>query len=152
MFGRWHRVRDGTWSHQRFWRAMGALRQRVESKLRHGAQCADGKTAATCRDLVKLAPALWTFIDVPGVEPTNNAAERALRPAVLWRKGSFGTHSATGSRFAERMLTVATTLKQQGRNVVDYVAHACVASLQGQPPPSLLPDPTRTRSRRLATV
>ena len=62
-----------------------------------------------------LALALWMFIDVPGVEPTNNAAERALRPAVLWRKGSFGTHSAAGSRFAERMLTIAATLKQQGR-------------------------------------
>jgi transposase len=152
MFARWHRVRNGTWSHQRFWRAMRPLRHRVERQLRRGAQGADGKTAATCRDLVTLASALWTFIDVPGVEPTNNAAERALRPAVLWRKGSFGTHSATGSRFAERMLTVATTLKQQGRNVVDYVAQACVASLQGQPPPSLLPDTTRTRSPRLATV
>ena len=101
---------------------------------------------------MQLATALWTFIDVPGVEPTNNAAERALRPAVLWRKGCFGTHSAAGSRFAERMLTVATTLKQQGRNVVDYMAQACVASLQGHPPPSLLPDATTARLRRLATV
>ena len=80
-----------------------------------------------------MAPALWTFIDVPGVEPTNNAAERALRQAVLWRKRSFGAHSAAGSRFAERMLTVATTLKQQGRNVVDYVTQASVASLRGEP-------------------
>ena len=77
---------------------------------------------------MKLATALGTFIDVPGVEPTNNAAERALRPAVLWRKGGFGTPSAAGRRFAARMLTVATTLKQQGRTAVDYVAPACVAS------------------------
>jgi transposase len=152
MFARWRRVRDGTLSRPRFWRQMRPLRRRVERRLRRGATCPDGKTAATCRDLVQLATALWTFIDVPGVEPTNNAAERALRPAVLWRKGSFGTHSAAGSRFAERMLTVATTLKQQGRNVVDYVAQACVASLHGQPPPSLLPVAERTRSRRLATV
>ena len=96
--------------------------------------------------------ALWTFIDVPGVEPTNNAAERALRPAVLWRKGCFGTHSAAGSRFAERMLTVTTTLKQQGRNVVDYVTQACHAALHNQPPPSLLPDASTIRSHRLATV
>ena len=152
MFARWRRVRDGTLSRPRFWREMRPLRRRVERRLRRGTQGVDGKTAATCRDLGQLATALWTFIDVPGVEPTNNAAERALRPAVLWRKGCFGTHSSAGSRFAERMLTVATTLKQQGRNVVDYVAQACVASLQGQPPPSLLPDATRTRSRRLATV
>jgi transposase len=152
MFARWRRVRDGTLSRPRFWRQMRPLRRRVERRLRRGMTCADGKTAATCRDLVQLATALWTFIDVPGVEPTNNTAERALRRAVLWRKGSFGTHSAAGSRFAERLLTVATTLRQQGRNVVDYVAHACVASLHGQPPPSLLPEVTRTRSRRLATV
>ncbi len=152
MFARWPRVRDGTLSRPRFWREMQPLRRRVERRLRRGVRRGDAKTAATCRDLLALAPALWTFIDLPGVEPTNNAAERALRPAVLWRKKSFGTHSASGSRFAERMLTVATTLRQQGRNVVDYVAQACVAASHGQSPPSLLPDPARLRSLRLATV
>jgi transposase len=152
MFARWHRVRDGTLSRPRFGRQMRPLRRRVERRLRRGTTCVDGKTAATCRDLVKLTRALWTFIDVAGVEPTNNAAERALRPAVLWRKGSFGTHSVAGSRFAERMLTVATTLRQQGRNVVDYVAQAGVAALHSQPPPSLLPDAPRTPPRQLATV
>jgi hypothetical protein len=83
------------------------------------------------------APALWTFVGVLRVEP--DAAERALRPAVLWRKGCFGTHSAAGSRFVERMLTVAATLKQQRRNVVDYVTDACVAALHHQPASSLLP-------------
>jgi transposase len=131
---------------------MRPLRRRVERRLRHGMIGTDTKTAATCRDLVQLATALWAFIDVPGVEPTNNAAERALRSAVLWRKGSFGTHSSAGSRFAERMLTVATTLKQQGRNVVDYMAQACAASLHGQPAPSLLPDAAGLASQRLATV
>jgi hypothetical protein len=81
MFAGWHRVREGTWSRPRFWREMRPLRRRVEQRLRRGAQDTEGKTAATCRDLVQLATALWTFIDVPGVEPTNNA-ERALRPAV----------------------------------------------------------------------
>ena len=135
MFARWHRVRDGTLTHRRFWREMRPLRHRVERHLREGAAGADPKTVATCRDLL----ALRTFIDLPGVEPTNNAAERALRPAVLWRKKSFGTHSAAGSRFAERLLTVAATLKQQGRNIVDYMTAACEASLQGKAAPSLLP-------------
>ncbi len=139
LFAHWHRVRDGTLSRRRFWRAMRPLRRRVEGRLRRGVRVADAKTAATCRDLLALAPALWTFIDLPGVEPTNNAAERALRPAVLWRRKSFGTHSAAGSRFAERLLTVAATLKQQGRNVVDYMTAACDASLHGQSAPSLLP-------------
>lgn len=139
MFARWHRVRDGTLTHRRFWLDMRPLRHRVERRLQRGTHCADAKTAATCRELLKVAPALWTFIDVPGVEPTNNAAERALRQAVLWRKRSFGAHSAAGSRFAERMLTVATTLKQQRRNVVDYVTQASLASLRARPVPSLLP-------------
>ena len=139
MFGQWDRVRDGTLSRRQFWLDMRPLRRRVENHLRRGTELAEAKTAATCRDLVRLAPALWTFIDLPGVEPTNNAAERALRRAVLWRKGSFGTHSPAGSRFAERMLTIAATLKQQDRNVVDYLTEACVASLHGKSAPSLLP-------------
>ena len=140
MFTGWHRVRDGTWTRRQFQLAMRPLQRRVERRLRHGAVCGHAKTAATCRDLLALAPALWTFVDVPDVDPTNNAAERALRPAVLWRKGCWGTHSAAGSRFVERILTVATTLKQQHRNIVDYVTQACVAALHGDAAPSLLPD------------
>ncbi len=139
MFAQWHRVRDGTLSHRQFWRQMRPLRKRIEAQLQRGADRADAKTAGTCRDVLALRTALWTFIDLPGVEPTNNAAERALRPAVLWRRRSFGSHSATGSRFAERMLTVAATLKQQGRNIVDYITAACEASLHGTLFPSLLP-------------
>ena len=84
-----------------------------------------------------MAPALWTFVDVPGVEPTNNAAERPLRPAVLWRRKSFGTRGAAGSRFASRMLTVAATLKAQQRNIVDYVTQA--SSLRSTGPRSITP-------------
>ena len=87
---------------------------------------------------------------VSGVEPTNNAAERALRPGVLWRKGSFGSHSPAGSRFAERMLTVAATLKQQRRNVVDYVTLACEAALRWEAAPSLLPAVVTRSTRRKA--
>jgi transposase len=144
MFTGWHRVRDGTWTRGQFQTAMRPLRHRVERRLRRGAVCGHTQTAATCRDLLALAPALWTFVDVPDVEPTNNAAERALRPAVLWRKGCWGTHSAAGSRFVERILTVATTLKQQHRNIVDYVTQACVAALHGHATPSLLPDPAHS--------
>ena len=139
MFAWWDRVRDGTLGRESFRAAMGPVRARVEALLREGTACRHAKTAGTCREILKLAPALWTFVAVLGVEPTNNAAERALRPAVLWRKGCFGTHSATGSRFVERMLTVAATLKQQRRNVVDYVTDVCVAALHHQPALSLLP-------------
>ena len=77
----------------------------------------------TCQAFLKLREALWTFVKVAGVEPTNNAAERAIRPGVLWRKGSFGTQSAAGSRFVESMMTVVTTLKQQQRNVWGVFDH-----------------------------
>jgi transposase len=139
MFAWWAQVRDGTRTHRQFWRDMRPVRRRVEAQLRRGVAQADAKTAATCRDLLARAPALWTFVDLPDVAPTNNAAERALRPAVLWRKKSFGSHSPAGSRFAERMLTIAATLKQQRRNVVDYLTEACIAGVHGKPAPSLLP-------------
>lgn len=150
LFVWWHRVRDGTLTRSTFRTYMGPLQRRVEALLWLGSQCRHAPTAATCREILALAPALWTFVRVPGVEPTNNAAERALRPGVLWRKGSFGSHSPSGSRFAERMLTVATTLKQQRRNVVDYVTCACEAALRGEPVPSLLPAAARRAGRREA--
>ena len=97
---------------------------------------------ALCGHLLGFWPALWTFAHLDGVEPTNNAAERALRPAVLWRKGSFGTQSDAGSRFVERILTVAATCKQQGRSLLDFLVAANTATRLGLPPPSLLPAPS----------
>jgi transposase len=78
-------------------------------------------------------------VDEAGVEPTNNAAERALRPAVLWRKGSFGTQSDGGARFVERLLTVTATCKQQGRSVLGYLTAVCTAAQFGHPIPALFP-------------
>jgi transposase len=92
-----------------------------------------------CVDLVPRGDALWTFLDVEGIEPTNNAAERALRPAVLWRKGCFGTQSDAGSRFVERMLTVRTTCQQHARPLFPYLVAAVTAYWANQPAPKLLP-------------
>ncbi len=89
--------------------------------LRRGQKTPDGKAAGLCRGLTKWWPALWTFARVEGVEPTNNVSERALRPAVLWRKGSFGSDSEAGSRFAERLLTVVPTCRQQGRGLLAFL-------------------------------
>ena len=99
----------------------------------------DHKAAGLCRELRKWWPALWTFARVEGVEPTNNAAERALRPAVLWRKGSFGSDSEVGSRFAEPLLTVVVaSCRQQGRPLLAFLVAAVEAALQDSSPPSLL--------------
>jgi transposase len=101
------------------------------------------QTAATCREVLRVEPALWTFVRVEGVEPTNNAAERALRHAVQWRKTSSGTDRAGGSRFVETMLTVVTTCRQQKRNVWASLTACCQAYYAGTTPPSLLPQPAR---------
>jgi transposase len=141
MFHWWHRVRDSTLTHASFRTYMQPVRREVERLLEVGQSCGVPKTEGTCREIFKLRQALWTFVRHEGVEPTNNAAERAIRPGVLWRKGSFGTQSAEGSRFVEAMMTVVATLKQQHRNVLDYLTTTCQAALGGEPAPSLLPTP-----------
>jgi transposase len=141
MFHGWHRVRDGTLAHASFARDMRPIRVEVERLLEAGQTCGVPKTEGMCREILKLRQALWTFVRHVGVEPTNHAAERAIRPGVLWRKGSFGTQSADGSRFVEAMMTVVATLRQQHRNVLDYLTAACEAAVHGETAPSLLPTP-----------
>src|SRR4029450_6714487 len=139
MFVWWHRVREGTLKRSSFRSYMTPLRREVERLWEAGSRCGVPKTAGTCRDILKRREALWTFVQLEGVEPTNNTAERSIRPGVLWRKGSFGTQSAEGSRFVESMMTVVATLKQQQRNVLEYLTAACEAALRGEAAPSLLP-------------
>jgi transposase len=138
-FSWWHDVRDGTITRETFQKKMRPLMREVGRLLREAAVCLPDKEAGTCRELLKLEDALWTYVYVDGVEPTNNRAEHALRPAVIWRKGSFGTESENGSRFVERILTVVTTLKSQGRNVLEFLTASCEASLGRCTAPSLLP-------------
>jgi transposase len=152
LFHWWHRVRDGTLQRSSFCVYAAQLRMEIRALLYEGAFCNEPKGAALCRSLLQQEPALWTFVYQEGVEPTNNASERALRPVVLWRKSSFGTQSRAGSEFAERLLTVVATLRQQRRNVLEYVTTACEAALYNQPPPSLLPQARVTSGKRLRKV
>lgn len=103
MFHWWHQVRDGTCTHAQFRGRLRPHRRHVARLLKAGQTCGVAKTDGVCREMLKVYDALWTFVRVEGVEPTNNAAERAIRPGVLWRKGSFGTQGAQGSRFVEAM-------------------------------------------------
>jgi transposase len=139
LFGLWYRVRDGTLAWADFQVAMLPLMERVRTLLQDGAAGADSKTQGTCRNLLKREAALWTFVWETGVEPTNNCAERPLRRAGLWRRRSFGTQSEDGSQFVERILTAVTTLRQQHRDVLDYLTTACAAAIRHDPAPSLLP-------------
>jgi transposase len=138
LFESWHKVRDGTIQRSTFLQTVAWLRPMVRSSLESGARCACPKTAATCAELLRLWDCLWTFTRVAGVEPTNNAAERALRHAVIWRRISGGTDSEAGSRFVERMLSAVATCRQQDRGVLDFLTACLKARLDGTPAPSLL--------------
>lgn len=136
LFALWQKVRDGTLSRRTFQKQMQPIRQQVESYLLRG--YFDARTHGFCKELYDHRDRLWTFVEIEGVEPTNNAAEQALRHAVIWRKLSFGTQSATGSRFVERLLTVIETCRRQKRNVFTWLTEAVAAHHTGLSTPSLL--------------
>ena len=138
LFRWWHRVRDGTLKRPALIRLVGRVKLRVAWALARGERCGCGRTEGTCTELPKVEPAFWTFVRVPGVEPTNNTAERALRHAVIWRRISGGTDSRSGSRLVERMLSAVGTCRQHGRNVLDYLTSCFEARLSGEDIPSLL--------------
>lgn len=139
LFRWWHRARDGTEPRARLEARVRRLRPEVRRLLRQGARDGSPKTAATCRDVLAHFESLWTFAWRAGVEPTNNEAERQIRPAVLWRKGSFGNDSERGATFAERILTVVATLRQHERPLLPFLVEALRAYAQRASPPSLLP-------------
>ena len=89
------------------------------------------------RNLLKAWPALWTFAAHPGVQPTNNHAERALRGAVIYRKLSLGSQSEGGERRIERLLSAHTTCRLQGRSLFTYLSNALDAHARGDPVPLL---------------
>jgi len=140
LFRQWKRCRDGTLSRAGLKRTLAPLRQEVEGLLLRGLYSGHPQLVGMCRELYEHRDWLWTFLDQEDVEPTNNASERALRHAVIWRKLSFGTQSEGGSRFVETMLTAIETCRQQSRNVFDYVTTAVEAHFAHQPAPSLLPE------------
>jgi transposase len=118
---------------------LGILQEATELQIGEHEKTPLAKTVRTCRNLLKLFDSLWLFVREEGVEPTNNAAERAIRPAVIWRRTSFGSDSAAGSEFVSRLLTVISSLKAQERNILDFLAESVSAARSGQIPPSLLP-------------
>jgi len=139
LFRHWARCRDGTITRTGMLRLMGPIRKEVEDLLLRGEFSGNPAMDGMCRELFNHREWLWTFLEVEGVEPTNNMSERALRHAVIWRKLSFGTKSAKGSRFVETILTVVETCRQQSCNSFDYLTAAMTAHFAQQPAPSLLP-------------
>jgi transposase len=138
MFRLWARYRDGTLTRRGWKRLMGPVRQDIDGLLLRGVFSGNARLTGMCQELYDHRDWLWTFMDVEGVEPTNNASERALRHAVIWRKLSFGTQSRRGSQFVETMLTVVETCRQQSCNTFEFLTNAIQARFTAQSAPSLL--------------
>jgi len=140
VFALWHRFLSGQIDRDMLVASMLPVQVNVRALLERGRRRYD-QAQGLSEELLALWPALWTFVTVAGVEPTNNAAERALRPAVLWRKGCFGAQSAAGNTFVERILTVSATCRQQNRHLRTFLTEAVAAYWAGQPAPTLLSTP-----------
>lgn len=147
LFNLWHKFRNDQLTRSELKERVEPIKTEVLSILLEASQLDIderektplAKTVRTCRNLLKLEVALWLFISSDGVEPTNNAAERAIRPAVIWRRTSFGSDSAAGSLFVARLLTVVSSLKLQDRNILEFLTESVLSARSGQIPPSLLP-------------
>ena len=133
LFEIWHRFKNGELDRPALQSAMQPVQAQLRQLLEEGRTSPLHKVRAFCDELLHLWPALWTFLTVASVEPTNNAAERALRPAVLWRKGCFGTQSDRGDVFVARILTIVTTCRQQDRHVLTFLADSVRAYWCGEP-------------------
>lgn len=138
LFRLWHLVRDATLDRRIFRRRSKKIRIEMRRLLRSGSKIVGWDGPRLCRGILKLEQALWTFVSTEGVEPTNNDAERAVRPGVLWRKSSLGTQSDRGSRYAERIMTCAATLKRQGRGLHRFIVDSLSAEIGAVPAPQLL--------------
>jgi transposase len=138
VFRLWHLYREGTLDRATLQAAMAPIQAAMHALLTAGSRRCDAPEGM-CQELLTHEEALWTFVREEGVEPTNNAAEQALRGAVLWRKGCFGAHSAEGNRFVERILSVSATCRQQQRHLLTFVSEAIAAYRAGRPAPALFP-------------
>ena len=98
-----------------------------------------GKARALGRSMLRLRPALWHFVDLEGVVPTNNEQERALRLPERIRKNSYGSNSETGALFVTRILSVLGTARRQGVQLLDWLKSARHAFRHQLAPPALLP-------------
>lgn len=146
VFSAWHAREQGTLGAEAWVERMGAMRQRARELLERGARfdlraaekSERSRTRNTCAELLKLEPAMWTFVGREGVPLTNNAAERQLRHAVLWRRSSFGSQSEGGAETSARLLTVVMTRKVQGKSAYEYFVAACEAAHEGREAPPLI--------------
>lgn len=144
VFHIWHQFKKAVIDADQLFEALQGPRQELHSILERGTRCGESQTQNTCQNLLNIYERLWTFSYLEGVEPTNNSSEQKIRNGVMWRKTCYGSQSERGTRFAESMLTVAATCRQQGRSIFRFLEESILAFLQNIPGPSLNPDPAPT--------
>lgn len=140
MLSGWHQVRDGTLDRQTFQDIVAPRADAIIANLlEQGVAMKRRGVSGACKNALAHRPAFFTFADAPGVEPTNNHAEREIRAFVLWRKTSLGSQSERGNRFAERLMTVSHTCRKQGRHTLEFLRQTIESSLRGLKTPALIP-------------
>ncbi len=137
LFATWDQFQhDG--DRARLRRQVAPLRRELKALLlKHSHGKRNKRIWGLAKNLLKIWPALWTFTTTPAVEPTNNAAERGLRGAVIYRKLSLGSQSHTGERTIERLLSISQTCRLQRRSMFAYITDALNAQARGDPIPLL---------------
>jgi transposase len=138
IFEYWHGYKEGLLTRQELQYWMRPVQQTVEQLLARGEKSNIKGVSGSCADILVHRDALWTFVSLEGVEPTNNHGELELRDFVLWRKRSFGTQSERGERFAERVMTVVRTARKQGKAVLDFIVRSIRAHRDAATAPRLL--------------
>jgi transposase len=141
LFLHWHRFKSGDIDRVGLLASVEPVRAAFKGQLELGTNLGDGQVRAFSRELLKLEERLYLFVKEPGVEPTNNAAEQALRCGVIWRKKCFGNQSDWGERFVERVLSVKATAQKQGLNFLNYLTACLQATWFKTPAPVLLVTP-----------
>ncbi|HHK41997.1 MAG TPA: IS66 family transposase [Planctomycetaceae bacterium] len=137
VFEYWQGFTSGKLSREELQCWMEPVQRRFEALLRRIVAANIRGLSGSCANLLAHAEALWTFVRVPGVEPTNNLAERDLRSFVIWRRLCYGCQSERGLRFVERVMTVAMTLRKRGKGVLEYITRCVRADLAGRQTPAL---------------
>jgi transposase len=137
LFEAWGRFQEHG-DRRRLKREVAPLRRELKALLERGSKGRRNKlTWGFAKNLLKVWPALWTFVEVDGVDPTNNVAERALRGPVIYRKLSLGSQSERGESTIERLLSASVTCRLQGRSLFAYLADVLGARVRGDPAPLL---------------
>lgn len=137
VFALWHKFKAAEISREQLIQGANQHTEDFNLFLKRGAwDDTDGKTQSLCNNLLKRFDSLWLFLHIEGVEPTNNLAERELRPAVIFRKLTGGSQSEWGMRYIERVMTVICTLKKRSVNIFKYLTDCFDAEIRDGPIPS----------------